>query len=162
MMGNKDFWSGSSWEYQAQITNGAGGAGNQSVILTPGVGDEFELYFATITNGDTASRTVTAEIRDDSDNRLAVLGTISLDAAAVLQIPTAPQAAATGGNAADAPAATRFIISGDMDLRLLVASVAASQDSTYTIVGRIRGSAPTVTEAGASTPTITINTERPI
>lgn len=156
-----DVWpDGATLVYQSTIINGAGGGGTVSVVLTPGDGNEFELYYGRISHNDATASDIDVHIRDAGDRVLASLYDVdAVTQNSVCQFPTAPAAAATAGNAADAPAATRFILSGDMDLYMAALLIDASEGSTNVIVGRIVGGMPTITETGNSTPTITINTE---
>lgn len=152
------YWEGGTWVYQAQITNGAGGGGAVSIVVTPGAGNEMEILYGSLTNGDGTGRSAVIKIRDDGDNDLAHLINVgySLGAASTICIPLFDQA--TDG--AHAGSGTRLILSGGMDLIMQLSSVAASQDGVFSLVARIRGDIPTVTETGQSTPTITINTEK--
>lgn len=152
-------FSGDTWVYQATVINGAAIA-TPTVTLTPGAGKEFELYWGRISHNDATASTVRALIRDAGARTLATLIELaSVTQNSVNQFPTAPQAAATGGNEADSPAATRFLISSTMDLRVEAVDIDASEGITVVIVGRTRGGVPTVAETGGGTPTITINTE---
>lgn len=152
---------GALFVYRSTVINGAGGGGDCSVTLSPGEGNEFELYFGTISHNDATASNVDVHIRDEDNNVQAYLYDIdSVTQNSVCQFPTAPAAAATAGNAGDSPAATRFIISGTMDLYMAAVAIDASEGTTNTICGRIFGGMPTVTESGNSTPTITITTER--
>ncbi len=150
---------GALFVYQSTIINGAGGGGDCSVTLTPGQGNEFELYWGTISHDDATASDVDVQIRDDGARVLATL--YDVDAVvqnALCQFPPAPGTSATSGN--DAPAATRFFISGTMDLFMAALAIDLSEGTTNVIVGRVYGSVPTITESGNSTPAITINTER--
>ncbi len=151
------FWAGSLWVYQADITNGAGGAGDNSYTVTVGVGNELELLYGELFNGDTSARTVTVEI-DDGTNRIAQLLNVAADAAKRHGFPINDDISTGGGVVAGG--GRRFILAGAMRLIVTIAAVALSQDSALGLVCRIRGGAPTVVEAGASTPTININTEQ--
>ncbi len=152
---------GALFVYQSTIINGGGGGGDVSVVLTPGQGNEFELYWGRISHNDATASDVDVLIRDAGARTLVSL--YDMDAVAqnaICQFPTAPAAAATGGNVGDSPAATRFLISGDMDLYMAALAIDLSEGSTNVIVGRIYGGMPTIVETGNSTPAITINTER--
>lgn len=153
--------AGDLFVYRATVINGGGGGGDCSVILVPGAGNEFELYYGTISHNDATASDVDVHLRDEDGNVQSFL--YDVDAVvqnAVCQFPPAPGSAGTAGNAADAPAATRFLLAGTMDLYIAALAIDAAEGITVTIVGRVRGGMPTVTEAGNSTPTITITTER--
>lgn len=157
----EEFWEGATFVYRSTIINGAGGGGDCSVLLVPGQGNEFELMYGTIAHNDATASNIDVHIRDEDNNIQAYLYDVdAVTQNSVCQFPTAPQAAATGGNAADSPAATRFVISGTMNLFMAAIAIDASEGTTNTIVGRYRGDLPTITETGNSTPTITITTER--
>lgn len=154
------YWDGALWVYQADITNGAGGGGDLTWTVVPGVGNEMEILYGDIFNGDTAGRVVRINI-DDGTNHLASLlddlTGFSLNAGVHHAFPIGDVVAATGGNVSDG---ARILIAGTMRLVATVESVAASQDGAFALVARIRGGVPVVTEAGNSTPTININTEQ--
>lgn len=151
---------GGTFIYQSTVINGGGGGGDVSVTLTPGRGNEFELYYGRVSHDDATASTVNARIRDDGARTLtSLMALASVTQNSVNQYPSAPAAVATGGNEADSPAATRFIISGTMDLFVNAVAIDAAEGGTFVIVGRVYGGVPTITESGNSTPTITINTE---
>ena len=147
--------AGRLFVYQADVTNGAGGAGNQSYTFTPGDGNELEILYGELLNGDTSTRVATLEI-DDGTNHLAYLGNESVTAGSRMAFPTADPP----GNDSTVSAGAPLLLSGTMRLIVLLASVAASQNSALGLVIRLRGGVPTITEAGASTPTINVNVER--
>ncbi len=155
------FPDGALFVYQSTIINGGGGGGTVSAVLTPGAGNEFELLWGRISHNDATASDIDVHIRDDGGRVLASL--YDMDAVtqnSVCQFPTAPAAAATGGNAGDTPAATRLFISGTMDLYMAALLIDLSEGSTNVIVGRVYGGMPTIVETGNNTPTITINTEQ--
>lgn len=144
-----------TWVYQADITNGAGGAGAHTYTLTTSVGSEAWIVSIEVFNGDTTGRTIRAEV-DDGTNRLGrLMGSRSLGAAALQEWPS-KDPAADANSMNDSP----YPLSGGMRLQVTISAVALSQDTACAIVARIRGNVPTVVEAGASTPTINVNTER--
>lgn len=152
---------GALFVYRSTVINGAGGGGDCSVTLTPGAGNEFELYFGRISHNDATASNIDVHIRDEDDNVQAALYDVdAVTQNSICQFPTAPAAAGTAGNAGDSPAATRFIISGTMDLFMNAVAIDASEGTTNTLVGRVYGGMPAVVESGNSTPTITITTER--
>lgn len=154
---SKDYWSGGTWVYQGTIDNGAGGGGDVTWSVIPGVGNEMEIIFGTIANTDSAARITAARFRDAGGNSLASLTDITSTAAgATRSFPVASE----GADDEAVSAGGRYILSGTAELLGEVRSAAASQGGFFGILARIRGGVPTVTEAGNSTPTITINTER--
>lgn len=155
---SKDYWAGALWVYQATITSDGADAGDHIYTLTVGAGNELEVLYGTILNGDTSARNVRVDI-DDGANRLGqLLFAVAANAAAYQSFPVAPVEAA-GGNVSGAGA--RYIVAGAMRIVATVFAVAVNQDSAFSIVCRIRGGVPTVAETmSAGTPTILINTEQ--
>lgn len=74
-------------------------------------------------------------------------------------VPPLGGAVATGGNVVDLSGGGLWLAGGDV-LVGTVAAVAASQDTAWSALMKVWGAAPTLTLAGASTPTITTNTSR--
>ncbi len=153
---SKEYWGGGLWVYQASIVNGAGGAGVHSYTFTFGVGGEAEILYGEFFNGDTVGVALTVSI-DDGTNELAELMSVTADAASRHSFPHSDVSGVAGTHTS---AGARLLLGGGMRLIGLSGSVAASQDTNFALVCRIRGGVPTVVEVGASTPTITINTER--
>ena len=153
---SEEYWEGGTWVYQSNIVNGAGGGGTVSAEVVPGGGNELEILYGRLTNGDSSYRTATIRIEDDADNFLATVATHSLSAGHALTWPVTDEHNTNNMYSG----ATRLILSGDMVLHMELASVAASQDGFFGLTCRVRGGVPTVTEVGNSTPTITVNTER--
>ncbi len=152
---------GALWIYQASVINGGGGGGDVSILLSPGTGNEFELFYGTVSHDDATPSDVDVVIRDADDDLL--LNLYDVDAVtqnSLCQFPTAGGAPSTSGNAA--PQHTRFFLSGDMELFITALAIDLSEGITVSLVGRVYGGLPTVTEAGNSTPAITINEERVI
>jgi len=128
----------------------------QTYTMTVGLGNELEVLYLEVFNGDTSARVIDVSI-DDGTNVLWSLfrraGT-STAAAGSLPWPHTGASILEGGH-------TRLMMSGVMRLVASVAAVAVSQDSALSLVCRIRGPVPTVVEAAsAGTPVISINTER--
>lgn len=149
-----EYWGGATWVYHATITNDSDGSGDIIVDITPGVGNEMEVLYGQIINGDTATRTCNAEIEDASGNVFAIPQSASTSAGSNTGFPSAANSTVTSRP-------RRFILSGTQHLILTAVSIAASQDASFACVARIRGGVPTVTETGNGTsPTITVNIER--
>ncbi len=152
---SEDYWDGALWVYHADITNDAMDAATQSYTIVPGVGNEMELLYGTVLNGDTSARNALVEISDGA-NRILRIASFSLGAATNMPLPFKG-----ADNADEVGSWTRFILAGTMQLEVSVAAVAVSQDSALGLCARIRGSLPLVTEAAsAGTPVISINTEQ--
>ncbi len=150
---------GATFVYQSTIINGGGGGGDCSVTLTPGAGNEFELYYGAISHNDATASDIDVQIRDDGARIVANLYDVdAVTQNSICRFPPAPGTSSTAGN--DAPAASRFIISGTMDLFMAALAIDLSEGTTNVIVGRVYGSLPAVVESGNSTPVITINTEK--
>ncbi len=149
---------GATFVYQATIINGAAIA-TPTCTLTPGDGNEFELYYGAISHDDVTASDIDVQIRDDGARVVANLYDVdAVTQNSVCRFPPAPGTSGTGGN--DAPAATRFIISGTMDLFLQAVDIDANEGITAVIVGRVYGGVPTIAESAGGTPTITVNTEK--
>ena len=150
------------WVYQADITNGAGGSGNHTYVVVPGAGNEMTLLYGSLFNGDTSGRAGRLRVTTDGTGAVVdIIGTggagITITAGRYLSFPTSDGQGAGGvGITPGWP----FDMAGTMELEALMSSVGASDDSAFAMVARINGGLPTVTETGASTPTININTER--
>jgi len=144
------------WVYRASIVNGAGGGGTVSWTITPGAGVEMEILGGFLQNLDTSTRTGSITIRDDDDNDIAhAIRALGIGAGSRSSYPSSPAQGSDLPVAAGPPS----IVRGAMDIFASIAAVAASQDGLLTMIARIRGGLPTVTEAGNSTPTITIDKE---
>lgn len=150
------YWDGALWIYQADVTNGAGGAGVQSYTVTTVAGSEMELLYGEFFNGDTLGVVLTVTI-DDGTNELIELMSLTADAASRHSFPHSDTPAVGGTHLSSG---SRIFLGGGMRIVGSTASVAASQDTAFALVCRIRGAVPTVVEAGASTPTINVNVER--
>ena len=148
---NDDKWA--LWIYQADITNGAGGAGDQTYTLTVGVGNELEVLYVRVLQGDPTSRLVLAQIDDGTNQGPRLIGG-STAQDTFRQWPTAGSSADDGvlGSA-------RLLMAGAMRLIVTIQAVALSENTACWIGCRIRSGVPTVVESGASTPTININSE---
>jgi hypothetical protein len=139
------------WYYQADITNGAGGAGAHSYTVTVSSRSRIEVLYGGVLNGDTTSRTVTVVV-DDGTEEFTRLVSLSLSTGILEHFPDT-RAGIVGAGA-------RVILGGGMRVVATIVDVAASQDSAFAIACEIQvGSVPTAVEVGASTPTININRE---
>ena len=150
---------GALFTFHGSVTNGAGGAGTQSCEVAPAAGSRVEVLNSRVVNGDTVARVVQVEIDDASGgNVLAAYESVSANAGTSHEQPlgtVASAATATFGSGI-----RPIMIAGGNVYRMSVAAVALSQDSTYALLLRVWGAAPTITLAGASTPVLTVNTSR--
>ncbi len=154
---SEDYWDGALWVYQADITNDAMDIAAQSYTVVPGAGNEMEILYGELFNGDTSSRVADVTI-DDGANELGRLLALTANAASRHGFSLLFTQTAAGGPASAGP---RYIIAGTTRLVANVASVAVSQDTAFGLVCWIRGGVPTVTEAAtAGVPVISINTEQ--
>ncbi len=152
---SEGYWDGGTWVYHATITNDAMDAADQVYTVVPGRGNEMEILYGSMFNGDTTDRNSTLEI-DDGANRLVRFFSRTHTAGSIASFPYAEDDFTAG-----VAAGPRFILGGTMRLVATVAAVAVSQDSALGLVCRIRGSIPIVTEAAsAGVPVISINTEQ--
>ena len=153
-----DTWpAGATFVFHINIANeGAAGASDIELIYQAGEGSEFELLYGRIVNDDTVNRVVQAFIdTGTSGQNVGQLDSQTIAAGGGMGIPKSP---VTGTDAA--ASSTRWIVSGPMRLRMLVASVADGQDATFGGVLRIKGQSPTRTTVGAGTEVVTVNMER--
>jgi hypothetical protein len=158
------FWpdSPSKWlAYRATIVNGAGGAGNQSYTFTPGIGGRFRIHNLQLMNGDTVARNGQANIQRASDNIVGLADAgpgvgANIAAGAWQGYPSQGAFAVpyTGGAGQRYP----WVV-GDAELVVTLAAVALSQNSECLALLEFWGPPPSVLEAGASTPTITVEQE---
>jgi len=169
VLGTFEEMRGPLWAYVATITNGAGGAGSHFYDVTPTAGGEIELLGGHIVNGDTVAVTFNVRITDGTDaDGVAPAETdilfelvpraASLAAGTMRCFPTA-NVSADGGPAGAFGSPIR--IRGTMKLKVNTGSVALSQDTQLSLLGRLKSSNyPAVTLNGASTPTLTVVTNQ--
>lgn len=154
-----DTWpAGATWLYSSNIANDAAGASDITWTVTVPVGSEAEILYGLIFNGDTVARNCTVQIRDDTPAGFVDLITraVSVAAGAVRSFPVANASADNGGVAAG----TRLLVSGGMDVQATVAAVALSQDGTFNLAMRIKGSVPTVATTGGGVEVVTITIQK--
>lgn len=142
-----EYWDGALWIYHATITNDGSNSGIHEYDLVPGVGNELEVLYGRLNNGDASNRVVHGYVKDaDGGNILAsVIGDDSgtnLNAARALSFPFAQAEDSSNGQAF--AAGVRFFLAGAMSLNLTLAAIAVSQDTSLGLVCRIRGGVPTV------------------
>ena len=153
-----EYWDGALFVYHSTIANGAGGAGNQSYIVSVSEGSEMEVLYGIFINGDTVDRDCRVTIDDGTNTLTRLAREAALSAGIEMPFPIA--GAVDSGTDPYGAGRGRPMIAGPLRITALGTAIAASQDTTFGLVGRFRGAVPTVVEAGASTPTITVNTER--
>lgn len=148
---------GKLYTFQGTATNGAGGAGTTSCTVTAATGGRVVFLLATINNNDSAGR-VAQMVIDDGSNQIATLaynGSLAATGQESLDDETAVSGVANAGNAAG-----KAWIAGSNRFVMSVAANAASKGAAYAWTALVYGGAPTITLAGASTPTLTTNTSR--
>lgn len=150
---SEDYWDGANWVFEADITNDGSNSGNHVYTITVGAGNELEILYGNILNGDTSARTASAVI-DDGSTTTAFMESLSLGAGAQAGFPHANAA----GTIETGP--TRFIVAGTMRIVVTVASVATSQDTALAIACRIRGGIPTVVLTSPTDAVEVVNTNR--
>lgn len=160
------FWPGRSedpfsrpkrFTFQGAVTNGAGGAGNQTYTLVADTGGWCEVVGYSITNNDTVNRTVGVAM-NDGGGRIIYEPTTGVSIAAGIQV-SGPHANALAAGSTPGTQQTLWV-GGSDQLVATALAVAASQDTAASFVLNVYGGTPTVTLAGASTPTLTTNTSR--
>ncbi|MFQ5810612.1 MAG: hypothetical protein ACE5JM_13430 [Armatimonadota bacterium] len=136
------YWEGVIWTYFQTITNDGTNSGNHNWVIEGAAGEEFEVLYGHLFNGDASARTVSAQIRDISNNILSYLlpNGASVAAGAARAFPTSMSSADD-----DAVGHGRLIVAGTMDLNFTINSVAVSQDTRLGLVLRLRAGLPTVT-----------------
>ncbi len=147
---SEEYWDGATWHYHCNIANGVGSGGTIQWDVEVPVGDEMELLYGMLTNGDTSTRTGRVYIVEATDNIMVYFQNGSLTAGLTRPFPAIVTDLAVGA---------RYILSGGMKLIAHVVAVASTENATLAVACRIRGGVPTVSESGQDTPTITINTE---
>lgn len=144
-MKRRSVWPGGrTWVYEADITNDGINSGNHQYLVVPGAGNELEILYGHLGNLDSAGRTSNVIVRDDDAKQLGYLIPNNAVIANAVFVPF-PTIDEINVSASGAGQSNRWMLSGTMDLLVLVASVAVSQDTRFAIVGRIRGGIPTVT-----------------
>lgn len=143
----QDWPNGALFLYRGTNINAAG-ISDVDTILTPGVGNEFELHWATISHNDVTASTIEVFIRDPSNNTILELANIaSVAQNAVVQVPALAEIPGTGTNLAEP---RRIILAGDMDLFLSALLIDDLEGSTVAIVGRVFGGLPDIVVAGGA------------
>lgn len=147
-----------TFTFQGTVVNGAGGAGNNSLTIVPPSGGRFRVLAFQATNNDTSARTADILIQDTStgNDLVAYITGLSLSAGQSANLPV------TNAQASNAPASglQNVWIAGGNEFFAVIAAVAASQDTAWACILEVFGGAPTLTLAGASTPTLTTNISR--
>ncbi len=147
------YWSKRGlFAYQADITNGAGGAGAHTYTGTIPDGSAFEILYGNVLQGDPTARVVIFEINDGSGNVLYRVDQLQSQ-------DTRYAIPSTTNTAFEQGVATRWILGSGFNILVTVVDVAASENSAFAVVGVFYGDIPTWVEAGASTPVININLE---
>lgn len=157
---SEDYWDGALWVYHADIVNDGSNSGNHIYLMTVGAGNELEVLYGSILNGDASNRVAFVRIDDGAELIAPLLGDlegITLNSGQSHGFPYAP-AEASGGAAAGAGA--RYLMAGAMRLRAQVTAIAVSQDSAFGIACRIRGEIPTVVLTSPTDAVETVNTNR--
>lgn len=153
---HEDYWEGGTLEYHSTIDNGGGGGGTVAVEITPGAGNEFEVIGVRVVNTGVGAESVL--IRVSTDSSAEVLMELVSGSTAAASFRQWPHGTVIADD--NAMAGGRLIVSGEMILRMAVAAADAGQGGEFALIARLRGGMPTITEAGNSTPTITINKEQ--
>ena len=132
-----------------------------SLTITPGAGNEIQMLYGRIQNGNTATSQTMAAYVDDGTSQLTIYLSMA-DTSALVQrsFPTIT-ALTTNVNAYAqlAPYTPGFVVSGTMRVVLQVTTTAVSVTQAFTIVLRVFGDSPTFTLADTvGTPTLTTDT----
>lgn len=157
--GDQGYWDGALWVYHADITNNGSNSGNHTYAVVPGAGNEMEVLYGLILNGDASNRTAGVLIKDGAGGNIIsrILSSFTLNAGISHAYPVADERSATG---AGINAGARIIIGGTIELSATFASIAVSQDTAFAIVCRIRGGLPTVTLTSPTDAVEVVNTNQ--
>lgn len=152
---------GATWVFRVTITNDGANSGTHEVDITPGARNDMWLLYGSIRNGDASTRTAQIVIEDDSANILASLipgfaNGVALTANDSFPWPTNDETGASAANVIHQP----LMLAGAMNLHNQLTSVAVSQDSSVSVVARIRGALPTITITSPTGATETVDTNR--
>ncbi len=150
------FWDGATWEYQATVTNNGTNSGSHVYVVSPGTGNEIVILYGELFNGDSAGRTATIETRTDGAARLLTLHNGTLGAGGIFSL--LPSNAST----AVSRLSQGLLLSGGMDLRVTLASLAINEDSRLGVVARIFGGTPGVTITSPTDAVEVINEDKVI
>ena len=159
-----DYWGGSTWVWHGTIVNDGVTSGSHIYSVVPGEGNEMEILYGDLLNGDTGARAVDSFIRDGdsvpNQHVLAIPAWQGLSATAGQHMGFPATDEVTGGGKY-AALSNRWILSGIMELFMRVNSVAVNENTAFSIVARIRGEKPTVTfTTPPSGSTTTVLTDR--
>ena len=149
---SEDYWEGGTYVIQGTVETDGATAGEASLTVTPGAGNEFEVLYGMVGHDDATTRTTQSLIRDDGDRGLMFYNTEGF-ANTEHEIPNN-----RGSRIVGKP--TRGFVSGAMDVFSRVAAMGVNQKATFALVLRLRGGIPTVAFAGPSGATLTTNTKR--
>ena len=151
---------GALFTFQGEVTNGAGGAGDQSLTITPAAGGRFELLGLIIVNGDTSARNASAHIFNGGGTAAVNIARPLLTSSSVAAAGAVAWPWFSGNTAVGHESGPPAVVAGSNGLVLTSAAVAASENTNFGVLLRVWGAAPTCTLAGASTPTLTTNISR--
>ncbi len=157
---SEDYWDGALFVYHADITNGAGGSGTNSYTIVPGAGNELEILYGHIFNGDTVARGTSLLISSGANLITTLLDDapgLAINPGAVQSYPHNDEVNVDGGSTVGG---VRLFLAGTMDFEGKLLAVGSSDDTRFAMAARLRGGMPIITEAGISTPTININVEQ--
>ena len=143
-----------TWIYQADITSGTGD-GDATFTVTAGVGNEAEILYAQLFNGDTVTRVVQLII-DDGTNEFDRLLDTNCTAGARQSWPVINEQADGGTTAGPG----RYLIAGPMRLVATIVGLGSTDDVAFSLTCRINAGVPTVVEAASGTETVNINVEQ--
>jgi hypothetical protein len=152
------YWEGATFIYYIRIVNDGSNSGNHEIEISPGVGNELEILYGSIFNGDTAARTILCIIQGQDSSEYSYLLPRNFSLGAGLKVPFPVTDEVEGGGALSG--ARRLIVSGDMKLYVRIASVGLSQDSEFGVIMRTRGDAPAVTVTSPTGATETVRENR--
>ncbi len=148
---SEDYWAGATWVYADIITNDGSNSGNHTRSIVPGDGNEMELLYGLLFNGDASARAAKVVIGTGGGtpnftgfaNVMYLLLPTGLNLAATTPTPF-PVSDDVGSGGASGQGA-RHVISSSMELFSQINSIAVSKPTRFAVACRIRGGIPTVT-----------------
>lgn len=126
-----------------------------TLTITPGVGNEMQVLYGEILDGNTAtSQSIIVSIDDGTNEVFRYISDSSTTAQQRFCFPWNPTAASARGST------DKALVSGAMRLILQVQTAAVSVTQTFAVVCRIHGAKPTAVLADTvGTPVLTTNTD---
>lgn len=135
------YWEGALYLFHSKVETDGSNSGNISWDISPGTGNEFEVLYGFIDNGDAlAARIARVRILSDSDDTILQIMSESLGAQVRKEWPNKDNEFE--------PGLGRLFVGGNMSLFGIVQAVGVNQVATFACALRIRGRKPSPTISG--------------